>query len=361
MAIRKLRNRLKNKVVKKNDPIESPNTKLNTRLNSGDDTVVKVSQGFNQFKKLDDIVNKYPAKRGEDVTPFYIKKSSTQIEHTAGNSVNTINQKGTLRNVRDLIYPNRFGEVPPLQKLTLVDTNFSGNPTRFRFFLKMDLATYVSVGLKNDLMTARAEGNPYFTPHLIPTVTVSQFNLKQLLTEFNAKESIWGFQIVNSLGTETGPTGEIEIVKYIDSLLYDDPIGSDNEFQLPYRRGTIIASHLFSQNPPGFGESNTDDLDASISTGTDDASLANLFNQSSVGQGTALGQSTGETTSESTTTTTSGDSSSSSSGTSTTTTTTTSVGSSTSTGNSQGDRTDDNDDNGYLDFLRDLEDLRDRY
>ena len=354
MAIRKLRNRLKNKVVKKNDPIESPNTKLN----SGDDTVVKVSQGFNQFKKLDDIVNKYPAKRGEDVTPFYIKKSSTQTEHTAGNSVNTINQKGTLRNVKDLIYPNRFGEVPPLQKLTLVDTNFSGNPTRFRFFLEMDSATYVSVGLKNDLMTARAEGNPYFTPHLIPTVTISQFNLKQLLTEFNAKESIWGFQIVNSLGTETGPTGEIEIVKYIDSLLYDDPIGSDNEFQLPYRRGTIIASHLFSQNPPGFGESNTDDLDASISTGTDDASLANLFNQSSVGQGTALGQSTDETTSESTTTTTSDDSSTSSSGTSTTTT---SDDSSTSTGNSEGDRTDDNDDNGYLDFLRDLEDLRDRY
>ena len=177
MAIRKLRNRLKNKVVKKNDPIASPSTKLNT----GDDTVVKkVSQGFNQFKKLDDIVNKYPAKRGEDITPFYIKKSSTQTEHTAGNSVNTINQKGTLRNVRDLIYPNRFGEIPPLQQVTLVDTNFSGNPTRFRFFLKMDSATYISTGLKNDLQAARTEGNPYFTSHLIPTINISQFNLKQL-------------------------------------------------------------------------------------------------------------------------------------------------------------------------------------
>lgn len=350
MAIRKLRNRLKNKVVKKNNPIESPNTKLN----SGDDTVVKVSQGFNQFKKLDDIVNKYPAKRGEDVTPFYIKKSSTQIEHTAGNSVNTLNQKGTLRNVKDLIYPNRFGEVPPLQKLTLVDTNFSGNPTRFRFFLEMDSATYVSVGLKNDLMTARAEGNPYFTPHLIPTINISQFNLKQLVSEFNAKESIWGFQITDSLGTETGPTGEIEVVKYIDSLLYDNPIGSDNEFQLPYRRGTIIASHLFSQNPPGFGEGNTDDLDTSISTGTDDASLANLFNQSSVGSYTNDTDDTDTNTQSGggTSTTTSGGGSS---------TTTTSGGSSTSTGNSQGDRTDDNNDYGYLDFLRDLEDNRDRY
>ena len=37
-------------------------------------------------------------------------------------------------------------------------------------------------------MTARAEGNPYFTPHLIPTVTISQFNLKQLLTEFNKRK-----------------------------------------------------------------------------------------------------------------------------------------------------------------------------
>ena len=162
MAIRKLRNRLKNKVVKKNDPIESPNTKLN----SGDDTVVKVSQGFNQFKKLDDIVNKYPAKRGEDVTPFYIKKSSTQTEHTIGNSVNTINQKGTLRNVKDLIYPNRFGEVPPLQKLTLVDTNFSGNPTRFRFFSKWIEITYVSVGLKNDLMMHTAKKETHTLLHI---------------------------------------------------------------------------------------------------------------------------------------------------------------------------------------------------
>ena len=50
---------------------------------------------------------------------------------------------------------------------------------------------------------------------------------------------------MNSLGTETGPTGEIEIVKYIDSLLYDDPIGSDNEFQLPYRRGTIMMHLIY--------------------------------------------------------------------------------------------------------------------
>ena len=350
MAIRKLRNRLKNKVVKKDNPIESPNTKLN----SGDDTVVKVSQGFNQFKKLDDIVNKYPAKRGEDVTPFYIKKSSTQIEHTAGNSVNTINQKGTLRTVKDLIYPNIFGEVPPLQKLTLVDTNFSGNPTRFRFFLEMDSATYVSVGLKNDLMTARAEGNPYFTPHLIPTINISQFNLKQLVRDFNAKERIWGFEITDSLGTETGPTGEIEIVKYIDTLLYDDPIGESNEFELPYRRGTIISSHLFSQNPLGFALSGTDSIDVNIATGTDDESLADLFNQSNVGSYTDDTDDTDTNTQSGggTSTTTSGDSSS---------TTTTSGDSSTSTGNSQGDRTDDNDDNGYLDFLRNLEDNRDRY
>ena len=349
MAIRKLRNRLKNKVVKKNDPIASPSTKLN----SGDDTVVKkVSQGFNQFKKLDDIVNKYPAKRGEDITPFYIKKSSTQTEHTAGNSVNTINQKGTLRNVRDLIYPNRFGEIPPLQQVTLVDTNFSGNPTRFRFFLKMDSATYISTGLKNDLQAARTEGNPYFTSHLIPTINISQFNLKQLVSEFNAKESIWGFQITDSLGTETGPTGEIEVVKYIDSLLYDNPIGESNDFELPYRRGTIIASHLFSQNPAGFGESNTDDLDASISTGTDDASLANLFNESSVGQGTALGQSTGDTTSGGSSTTTS-------EGGTSTRTTSGGGGSSEGSGGNQGDTlVDDGDDYDYLDFLRDLDDRR---
>ena len=357
MAIRKLRNRLKNKVVKKNDPkvvkkndpIESPNTKLN----SGDDTVVKVSQGFNQFKKLDDIVNKYPAKRGEDVTPFYIKKSSTQTEHTAGISVNTINQKGTLRNVRDLIYPNRFGEVPPLRDVTLVDTNFSGNPTRFRFFLQMDLATYISTGLLNDLQAARAEGNPYFTPHLIPTVNISQFNLKQLVSEFNAKERIWGFEIINSLGTETGPTGEIEVVKYIDTLLYDDPIGESNEFELPYRRGTIISSHLFSQNPLGFALSGTDSIDVNIATGTDDESLADLFNQSNVGSYTDDTDDTDDTDTntqnrDGTSTTSSGGSSTTSGG-----------GSSEGSGGNQGDTLiDDGDDYDYLDFLRDLDDRR---
>lgn len=356
MALRKLRNRLKNKVVKKNDPIVSPNTKLNSGDDTVvDDTVVKVSQGFNQFKKLDDIVNKYPAKKSENVKPFYVKKSETEIEHTAGNSVNTINQKGTLRDVRDLIYPNRFGTVPPLRDVKLVSTNFSDNPTRFRFFLEMDIDTYISTALLNDLRAAREEGNPYFTPHLIPTINISQFNLKQLVSEFNAKERIWGFEITNSLGTETGPAGEIEIVKYIDTLLYDDPIGESNEFELPYRRGTIIASHLFSQNPPGFALSGTDSIDINIATGTDDASLADLFNQSNVGSYTNDTDDTDTNTQSggSTSTTTSGGSSS---------TNTTSGGSSTSTGNSQGDRTDDNDSfKDYLDFLRDLDDTRDRY
>jgi hypothetical protein len=147
----------------------------------------------------------------------------------------------------------------------------------------LGVVSYISTALLNDLRAAREEGNPYFTPHLIPTINISQFNLKQLVSEFNAKERIWGFEITNSLGTETGPAGEIEIVKYIDTLLYDDPIGESNEFELPYRRGTIIASHLFSQNPPGFALSGTDSIDINIATGTDDASLADLFNQSNVG------------------------------------------------------------------------------
>ena len=89
--------------------------------------------------------------------------------------------------------------------------------------------------------------------------------LRNLVREFNQKERIWGFEISDSLGTEPSGIGEKEIVQYIDSLLYDTPINEDsNEFQLPFRFGTVISSHLFSQNGQGMGEGNTDDLDSGI-------------------------------------------------------------------------------------------------
>ena len=110
--------------------------------------------------------------------------------------------------------------------------------------------------------------------------------LRSLVREFNQKERIWGFEISDSLGTESGGIGEREIVQYIDSLLYDTPINeTTNEFQLPYRFGTVISSHLFSQNIQGMGEGNTDDLDSGIATTTDDRlhTWRGLFDDSSVG------------------------------------------------------------------------------
>ena len=254
------------------------------------------------FKSLLDIVNQYPAKRSESVLPYYSKKGS-DVSHTSGSIRNPINTAGRITSQlqNNLHWPKPFGNLttnhPNWKSYSVVETNLGNNPTQFRFFLTMGSAgrtrsstggrTYISRGLKDDLIAAENGNNPYFTTHLIPEIRFDPDSLRNLVREFNRKERIWGFTISDSLGTESGAVGEREIVQYIDSLLYDTPINeTTNEFQLPYRFGTVISSHLFSQNVQGMGEGNTDDLDAGIATTTDDATLAGLFDDSSVGSTT---------------------------------------------------------------------------
>ena len=251
------------------------------------------------FKSLLDIVNQYPAKRLESVLPYYSKKGNT-VSHSSGSIRNPINNAGRITSQlqNNLHWPKPFGNLttnhPNWKSYSVIETNLGNNPTQFRFFLTMGDAsrmkknaggrTYISRGLKDDLLAAENGNNPYFTTHLIPEIRFNPDSLRSLVTEFNQKERIWGFEISDSLGTESGGVGEREIVQYIDSLLYDTPINEDsNEFQLPFRFGTVISSHLFSQNVQGMGEGNTDDLDAGIATSTDDATLAGLFDDSSVG------------------------------------------------------------------------------
>ena len=254
------------------------------------------------FKSLLDIVNQYPAKRLESVLPYYNKKGG-EVSHTSGSIRNPINTAGRITSQlqNNLHWPKPFGNLttnhPTWKSYSVVETNLGNNPTQFRFFLTMGSAgrtrsstggrTYISRGLKDDLIAAENGNNPYFTTHLIPEIRFDPDSLRNLVREFNRKERIWGFTISDSLGTESGAVGEREIVQYIDSLLYDTPINeTTNEFQLPYRFGTVISSHLFSQNVQGMGEGNTDDLDAGIATTTDDATLAGLFDDSSVGSTT---------------------------------------------------------------------------
>lgn len=251
------------------------------------------------FKSLQDIVNKYPAKREESVLPFYNVSKTGGVVHMIGSTRNPINDAGRLGSklTSDNHWPKPFGNLttnhPNWKSYSVVETNLGNNPTQFRFFLTMTTnasrfsrqggTTYISRGLKDDLLAAENGNNPYFTTHLIPTIRFNPSDLKSLVSAFNQKERIWGFEISDSLGTEPGTTGEIEIVKYIDSLLYDTPINEDsNQFQLPYRFGTVISSHLFSQNRQGMGEGNTDDLDAGIATTTDDATLAGLFDDANL-------------------------------------------------------------------------------
>ena len=251
------------------------------------------------FKSLLDIVNQYPAKRLESVLPYYNKKGG-EVSHTSGSIRNPINTAGRITSQlqNNQHWPKPFGNLttnhPNWKSYSVVETNLGNNPTQFRFFLTMGTAgrtrsntggrTYISRGLKNDLISAENGNNPYFTTHLIPEIRFDPNSLRSLVQEFNQKERIWGFEISDSLGTESGAVGEREIIQYIDSLLYDAPINEDtNEFQLPYRFGTVISSHLFSQNRQGMGEGNTDDLDAGIATTTDDATLAGLFDDSNVG------------------------------------------------------------------------------
>ena len=251
------------------------------------------------FKSLLDIVNQYPAKRLESVLPYYSKKGNT-VSHSSGSIRNPINNAGRITSQlqNNLHWPKPFGNLttnhPNWKSYSVIETNLGNNPTQFRFFLTMGDAsrmkknaggrTYISRGLKDDLLAAENGNNPYFTTHLIPEIRFDPDSLRNLVSEFNQKERIWGFEISDSLGTESGGIGEKEIVQYIDSLLYDTPINeTTNEFQLPYRFGTVISSHLFSQNVQGMGEGNTDDLDAGIATTTDDATLAGLFDDSSVG------------------------------------------------------------------------------
>ena len=251
------------------------------------------------FKSLLDIVNQYPAKRLESVLPYYNKKGG-EVSHTSGSIRNPINTAGRITSQlqNNQHWPKPFGNLttnhPNWKSYSVVETNLGNNPTQFRFFLTMGDAgrmkkntggrTYISRGLKDDLIAAENGNNPYFTTHLIPEIRFDPNSLRSLVQEFNQKERIWGFEISDSLGTESGAVGEREIIQYIDSLLYDAPINEDtNEFQLPYRFGTVISSHLFSQNIQGMGEGNTDDLDSGIATTTDDATLAGLFDDSSVG------------------------------------------------------------------------------
>ena len=61
----------------------------------------------------------------------------------------------------------------------------------------------------------------------------------------------------DSLSSGTQLIGEREVVQYIDSLLYDETTDLDNQFIKPFKRGTVISSHWFSQNPEGVASTGT--------------------------------------------------------------------------------------------------------
>ncbi len=248
-----------------------------------------------RFKKIDTdlpavtIVNTYPVSedRNKSVSDFLTevrrayKKTTNGVEHKAGRFSNTINQNSGLYNGRrrispDMPLPKPFGEIEPIEG-TVIYRNLGDALTQFRFqILFTDSGNkYISKGLKDDLDYAKKNGNPYFTSHLIPRIELNKFKMQSYIESFKAEEEKWGVELYNSLSTGTQLVGEREVVRYIDSILYDSPTDLDNQFIKPYKRGTIISSHWFSQNPEGIGSTSdipTPDIIAGNQADTDTAS-----------------------------------------------------------------------------------------
>ena len=240
--------------------------------------------------------------------------SGTGVNHTAyspngGIHVNTYNRLGSLWGVPNssIKLPRPFGNIDTeWTSYTLVSKNLEGRDTSIRFFVRFKDSgnVYISRQLQLDLNYANRNGNPYFTSHLIPTIELDKFKLNQLWESFKPEETRWSswtigqdqipgsvnyLPIADSLGTESGTTGEIEIFKYIDSLLKSPPTGiSSPDFIEPYRKGTVIETAWYSSNPSGFGMTQSQE---EVRGRTDGGA------SSGVGSGTSSGVGAGSTTS----------------------------------------------------------------
>ena len=236
---------------------------INTRFESG------------RFKKIDTtlpavtIVNTYPVteNRNKSVSTFLTevrkayKPTTNGVEHKVGKYSNTINRNsglynGTKRVPPTIPLPKPFGEIEPIEG-EVIYRNLGDKLTQFRFqILFTDSGNkYISKGVKDDLDYAKQNANPYFTSHLIPQIELNKFKMQTYIESFKSEEDKYGVIINDSFSSGTQLIGEREVVRYIDSLLYDSPTDLDNQFIKPYKRGTIISSHLFSQNAEGIAKS----------------------------------------------------------------------------------------------------------
>ena len=235
------------------------------------------------------------------------------VNHTAtslngGVHINTYNIHGSLftQSNPNIKLPKPFGYIDTdWTSYKIVDKNLEGRDTTLRFFVRFTESNnvYISKQLRLDLAYANRNGNPYFTSHLIPEIKLDKRKLNLLWQAFQQQEEEWKnfsigiglsaeiqeysleyLPIKDSLGTEVGEVGEIEIFKYIDSLLKSPPTGETPEFIEPYRKGTVIETAWYSSNPRGFG---MDVLQKDIVDGFDDGA------SSGVGAGTSSGAGAG--------------------------------------------------------------------
>lgn len=240
--------------------------------------------------------------------------SGTGVNHTAispngVSHINTYNRLGSLFS-EDVKLPRPFGLLGKnWTNYKPVNKNLEGRDTTIRFFVEfVDSGNvYVSKQLQLDLDYAQRNGNPYFTEHLIPTVKLDKRKLNILWQSFRVEEERWKnfsigiglsaevqdysldyLPIDDSLGTESGTEGEIEIFKYIDSLLKSPPTGETPEFIEPYRKGTVIETSWYSSNPRGFGMTESQEEVTELTDGGA---------SSGVGSGTSSGVGAGSTTS----------------------------------------------------------------
>lgn len=268
----------------------------------------RVSDKFKKIKTTTNlenisIVNDYPVVRGreEDGSPENIISYAKRIRdhyniktpdetkhkgvltppHTQGvdyftNTINRLSQFYIAPDNYNVPLPEPFGYrgfEEWKQGATLVERNFAGNATSFRFVIEFFETgnRYYSRRLRDDLNEADQNGNPYFTKHLIPTIMIQLNQLQNYQKAFWPLEAVWDVQVLDSLGSgSTIEANEIEVVQYIDALLKGEPVTRDNKLKSPYKKGTVISTHWFSQNPRGLGDDETASfLDVDLSGGTD--------------------------------------------------------------------------------------------
>ena len=299
-------------VIPQPDPVEAPQDIPKTNNSSNTDWmnfgVVNRTNPSNLYKKIDTdnnnvtISNTYPQEEDRNLTSqqflsgvrtAYQGRGTSNVSHTAtsmngGTHTNTVNEKSKLFTQNMSVpRPQKFGDVGTnYQSYNVVEKNLEGRDTSLRFFLMFEGPSnnvYMSKQLKLDLDAARRNGNPYFTEHLIPVIKANKNDLNRFMVSFRAKEQAWKnfsigiglsaevqnysldyLPITDSLGTEGGKVGEVEVFKYLDSLIKSPPTGDTARFIQPYRKGTVIGTWWFSQNPPGFGYEPDDDA-ASLS------------------------------------------------------------------------------------------------